>query len=116
MNDETGIEDAHKIMMATLTVTLIKMMMMMIPNVVHLSLLLPDTLHPHILWRPEVCLLFSNRGGGATRVVGVRFRKICISVSLKLFRWQNYEKGFKDYLDRKEGSKTTSLQENYLTT
>ena len=35
----------------------------MLKAIVHLSLLLPDTLHPHILWRPSVCLLFSNRGG-----------------------------------------------------
>ena len=43
-------------------VTLLKVMMR-IAIIVHLSLLLPDTLHPHILWRPSVCLLFSNRGG-----------------------------------------------------
>ena len=60
-NDQTDIEDDDKIMMTKMMVTLLKVMMMIL--IVHLSLLLPDTLHPHILWRPEVCLLFSNRGG-----------------------------------------------------
>ena len=61
-------------------VTLLKVMMR-IAIIVHLSLLLPDTLHPHILWRPLVCLLFSNRGS-ATRVAGGkvgRFRRISVS-------------------------------------